>query len=71
MATKFTLIPGSTPSPVGTNGEIREPSTFLFNGDVSDLPTGQHGDFAFCFSGDTKGKVYIYDAEAAEWVEQE
>ena len=70
MATKYVLISGTASVAVSTNGAIREPATYLFNGDVSDLPAGEHGDFAFCFSGTAKGKVYVYDTEAAEWVEQ-
>lgn len=43
----------------------------LFNGSHASLPAARHGTLAYCFAGDDKGKVFIYDEENEEWVEQE
>lgn len=47
------------------------PGDLVFSGSHSDLPAGRHGIFAYCFTGTDKGKVFVYDEENEEWVEQE
>ena len=46
------------------------PGDLFFSGSHSNLPAGRHGTIAYCFSGDDKGKVFVYDEEEEEWVEQ-
>lgn len=55
-----------------SDGASVVPATLFFSGAGANLPkVGSHGDIAYCFSGTDKGKVFIFDAEEEDWIEQE
>ena len=56
-----------------SNGKTGFTAAVLFTGSVSNLPVEgySNADVAYCFSGDDKGKIFIFDEDNSEWVEQE